>query len=267
VELVQRLGIRGWSYMLANAAGLAIRIGDWDWAARETDVAAESPHDIAAQMRLAEIQGLRGQDVERELQRLAAIVADMTEVQAIASVDEIRAEVAFARGDDAKALDFARRSYRVSLAPDSTTVQTAARAAARSGDLAGIKEAIHAMEGQPGRVSAGIRREAEAATAVLEGRRSEGIAGFIDAIRRWRELGLEFEAAVCALNLVTMVGPGEIESRAAGLFAGGVFQRLGASPHHALLERAMRAVAAAPPPRREAPLVDETRTSAAPADQ
>jgi hypothetical protein len=152
----------------------------------------------------------------------------------------------------------------LSLAPDSTTVQTAARAAARSGDLAGVREAVHALEGQPGRVSVATRREAEAAIAVLEGRRSEGTAGYIDAIRRWRELGLEFEAATCALNLVTLVGPGEIESRAAGLFAGGVFQRVGANLHHALLERAMRAVAS--PPRREAPVVDETRASTAPAD-
>jgi hypothetical protein len=250
--------------MLSNASALAIRIGDWDWAAREVAEAAQSPNDLAAQMRHAEIQGLRGQDVEQELQRIADVVADMTEVQAIASVDEIRAEVAFARGDDARALDFARRSYRLSLAPDSTTVQTAARAAARSGDLDGVRDAVHALEGQPGRVSGATRREAESAIAVLEGRRSEGLAGYIDAIRRWRELGLEFEAAVCALNLITLVGPGEIESRAAGLFAGGIFQRVGASSHHALLERAMGAVAS--PPKREAPVVDETRASAAPAE-
>jgi tetratricopeptide (TPR) repeat protein len=266
VDLVQRLGIRGWAYMLSNASALAIRIGDWDWAAREVAEAAQSPNDLAAQMRHAEIQGLRGQDVEQELQRIADIVADMTEIQAIASVDEIRAEVAFARGDDARALDFARRSYRLSLAPDSTTVQTAARAAARSGDLDGVRDAVHALEGQPGRVSVATRREAEAAIAVLEGRRRDGLAGYIDAIRRWRELGLEFEAAVCALNLITLVGPGEIESRAAGLFAGGIFQRVGASPHHAILERAMGAVVAASPPKRDAPVVDETRASAAPAE-
>jgi class 3 adenylate cyclase/tetratricopeptide (TPR) repeat protein len=244
VDLVQRLGIRGWAYMLSNAAQLAIRIGDWDWTAPEVKEAAQSPNDLAARLRHAEIRGLRGEDVDAELETLADIVGQGTEVQAISSVDEIRAEVAFARGDDATALDHARRSYRLNLAPDSTVVESAVRAAARAGDLDGIREAVHALDGMPGRVPATIRREAMAAIAILEGRRAEGLAGFVEAVRRWRDVGFEFEAAVCALVMVTMIGAAETEARAAGEYAAGVFERLGAAPFQAMLASAMEAPAA-----------------------
>ena len=72
------------------------------------------------------------------------------------------------------------------------------------------------FEGQRGRVAEAGRREAESVMAILEGRREDGIAGFIDAIRRWRDLGFEFDAAMCALSLVSMVGPMDPEVRAAG---------------------------------------------------
>ena len=55
--------------------------------------------------------------------------------------------------------------------------------------------ALKVLDGEPGRVPAVVRREGQAALAALDGRRSEAMAGFHDAIRRWRELGLEVEAA------------------------------------------------------------------------
>ncbi len=158
-------------------------------------------------MRSAEIRGLRGIDVEDELQALDERFADSTEVQAQASVDEVRALVALAGGDWRSALDLARRSYERSLAPDATAPQTATRAAAWLRESSGVREALTYIEEQTGRVPAAIRREAEAALAALDGRGGEALAAFVDAIRRWRELGLHFEAAVCALNLVTMLGP------------------------------------------------------------
>jgi len=123
-------------------------------------------------------------------------------------------------------------------------VQTAARAAARLGDLEGIKEAVHAVAGQPGRVPVTIRREATAAISILEGRRNDGVGGFVEALRRWRDFGFEFEAAVCALVMVTMLGPAESEVQVAGEYAVGVFERLGAAPFQAMLANAMEASAA-----------------------
>ena len=232
LELARHLGFRGPGfYLLGNAAEIATRIGNWAWALPQLDEAIAAMHtDYTARLRGAQIRGLQGVDVGAELQFLADQVADFGEVQAPASVDEVRAEVAFALGDFTPSLEIARRSYRANLAPDGTALQTAGRAAARLANADALREALDILRTQPGRVPAAARREAEAALAALEGRRPEALAGFGDAIRRWRELGLEFEAAVCALNLVAMLGASSPEARAAADEAAALFERLGAQP-------------------------------------
>jgi hypothetical protein len=102
------------------------------------------------------------------------------------------------------------------------------------------------LETQPGRVPAAAHREAESAVAALEGRRGEARASFVDALRRWRDLGMEMEAAICALNFVTMLGPSEPGAREAADGAAALFERLGAKPFVDLLDRAMRATPSAP---------------------
>jgi class 3 adenylate cyclase/tetratricopeptide (TPR) repeat protein len=246
-DLTLRFGMRGYlNYMLSNAAELAVRIGDWDWAlARVEEAAAALDTDLAAKLRYAEIRGLRGVDVEDELRALDALVADMTEVQAQASVGEVRALVALGRGDWRAAVDLARWSYARNVAPDATAPQTATRAAAWLRDASALRDALRIVEGQPGRAPATIRREAEAGLAAIEGRGGEALAGFMDAIRRWHELGLHFEAAVCALNLVTMLGPSTPEARAAADDARALFERVGAQP---FLDRLAEAMSSSPSP-------------------
>jgi tetratricopeptide (TPR) repeat protein len=257
VDLVRRLGMRDWPYMLSNAIELALRIGDWDWVLPEVEEAIVIEKNLPARMRRAEIQGLRGTDVERELEDIGETVATMTEVQAQQSVDEVRAAVAFARGDARVALEFAQRSYRAGPVPDSTAVSSAARAAARLGDEAAAREARDALESQHGRVAETGKLEAGAVIALFEGRRDDARAGFVEAIRRWRDLGLEFEAALCALTFVTMVGPAEPEAREAAEQARNVFERVGAKPHQVLLDQAMAAVPQARPTRRGAPAASD----------
>jgi hypothetical protein len=181
-------------------------------------------------------------------------------------VDEVRASVALARGDLAEALRAGERSYRRGIAADSTAPLTAGRAAAWLGDGGALREARTIFDPLRGRANDAARRELGAAQAILEDRRMDGITGFLDAIRRWREVGLEFEAAICALGLITMVGPRESDAVAAGLFAGSVFERVGAIPFQALLQAAMRAVPSATPARTTTPVVDDAIASVTPAD-
>ena len=84
--------MRGYAYyMIGNATELAMRTGDWDWAIAELEEAvAATDQDSAARLRRAEILGLRGEDVETELQVLTDRVEKMTELQAQASVAEVR---------------------------------------------------------------------------------------------------------------------------------------------------------------------------------
>jgi class 3 adenylate cyclase/tetratricopeptide (TPR) repeat protein len=267
-ELTLRLGMRGYAfYMLGNAAEFAVRIGDWDWVLPLLEEAVSATeNDVAARMRLAEVRGLRGVDVSDELQWLADRVADMTEVQAPASVDEMRALVALGLGEHRTALDLARRSYERSLPPDGIAPQIATRAAAWLGDAEAIRDALRVLEGRPGRVAAVIRREADAALAALEGRRAEAHAAFVDAVRRWRELGFQFEAALCALTFVKVLGAPEPETRAASEDARELFERLGAQPFLKLLAEAMDTAPSAAAPRPGTSLVEDAPASAARAE-
>ena len=237
--------MREWSYMIGNAVELAIRIGDWDWALPEVAEAGLNETDAAARMRRAEIQGLRGMDVSDELQGMADRVAEMTEIQAQASVDEVRAAVALARDDPQRALELMRPWYERGVGPDSWATAHAVRAAAWLRDAETARDLVGVIGRQRGRVAEAGRREAESVVAILEGRRDDGIAGFIDAIRRWRDLGFEFDAAMCALSLVSLVGGSDPEVRAAGEWAAAVFERVGAEPFGRRLADAMEAAAPA----------------------
>jgi tetratricopeptide (TPR) repeat protein len=267
-ELSVRLGMRGYVfYLLGNAAELAIRVGDWDWVMPHLEEAiAASENDAAAKMRLAEIQGLRGIDSSEDLRHLAERVEAMTEMQAVATVAEVRGLVALAQGDFQAALDLARQSYEVNIAPDATAPQTAMRAAGALRDAASLTHALGMVANAPGRVPAAVRREGDAALAALEGRRGESLAGYLDAIRRWRELGLEFEAAMCALGLVTTLGATDPEARAAALDAAAMFERVGAAPLQKLLADATNASAPASGASARSSRADEARVPATRAD-
>ena len=235
MELSAKLGMRGYGYyLIGNAAELALRMGEWDWALAELEEAVGSnEHDLAAMMRRAELLGLRGHDTDADFQRLAATVEDWTEQQAKSSVLEARAVVGLAKGDLQTALDLAREAYEINIAPDGTSVETAIRAAAGLRDADAVTHALQAFD-QPGRVSAAVRREGEAVLAGLAGKRSDSRTAFVEAIHQWRELGLGFEAALAQLTLVTVLGTADPEARAASDEARAVFERVGALP---LLDR------------------------------
>ena len=247
--------MRGFGYyLLGNAADLALRLGEWEWAGPELEEAvAASEDDLVAKMRLADLQGLRGEDVEAQLEALAAAVAELTELQAKSGVAEVRAEVALAHGEFPKALEMAQMSFRLAIGPDGDALQTAGRVAAWVGDVDALREVLDLLEQQPGRIAAAAIREARAARAALDGRRGEALAGFLDAHRRYRELGVEVDAGICALNMVTMVGASEPEVRAVADETAALFERLGARPFQERLAKALRAprqpVAASPADR------------------
>jgi hypothetical protein len=268
VERARHLGMGGFGYyLLGNAALVAIAAGDWEWVLSETSEAMESnPDDLAARLRHAQVVGLRGGDTDAEFEGIAQEVADYTEGQVFSSIDEARASVELARGEARRALDLARRAYERVRAPDSYSCQIAIRAAAWLGDSDAVSDALRTVEGEPGRVPAAVRREGKAALAAVDGRRSEALTGFLDAIRRWRDVGLDVEAASCALNLVTLLGPSEPLARAAADDAAALFERLGAEPFQERLADAMRGQAAVAGPSAAPEPVREPRASAARVD-
>ncbi len=243
-ELVRRLGARGWFYMLSNAVEFALRIGDWAWALTELEEAVSLETDLAAKVRLAEIKGLQGADVEADIQAVAERVADATEVQWPATIAEVRAIIALGTGDAASALAFAQQSYEVLTAPDATSIQTAIRAAAWLGDGGALGRALAAQATQPGLVAKAAAAEGTAAMAAIEGHAQEAVSGFVDALRRWRDLGLHFDAALCAVTFVKSVGSGTREARVAAEEARAFFERVGAVPLVRILNESHTSVTA-----------------------
>ncbi len=263
LDLAKRLGMRSYAYyLIGNAAEFAIEIGEWDWALGELERAVlETELDFAARVRRAEILGFRGDDVEAELQALTDLVAESTELQAQSTVEEVWAAVALAGGEHRRALDLARNAYQFSLGPDSSSPRTAVRAAAALGDAEAAADAIRAVERFPGRSASALRREGDAVLAALAGRHRESLEAFLDTIRHWEELGLTFEAALTRLDLVTLLGTGSPEGRAAAAEARAVFDRLGAT---ALLERLEAAVGSTAAPSVNGSPAAEVRRASAP---
>jgi class 3 adenylate cyclase/tetratricopeptide (TPR) repeat protein len=240
-HLVRRLGMPGWGYyMIGNAVELGVALGEWDWATPELEeMIATTENTLVGRLRLAEIRALKGEDQEAEFQAIADAASGMTEVQVPATILGVRALVALSRGEPERALEFAQTAYRMFVAPDSTDTHTAIRAAAWLGDSAGITDALRVVEQVPGRVSSALHREGGASLDALAGRRGEALAGFADALRRWRDLGLVYEAALCTVSMVKLLGASDPEPRAAADDARSLLERLGARPLLGQLEAAL----------------------------
>jgi hypothetical protein len=118
-----------------------------------------------------------------------------------------------------------------------------ARAALWAGDTDAARDLVTRIE------TAVIRGQAfaldvvtlRAGVAALEGRRSDAVAGYREALRGWRALGLTFDEALAGLDLAILLNPTEremTESPAVIDAARATFTQLGARPFAARLETA-----------------------------
>ncbi|HEX2222107.1 MAG TPA: adenylate/guanylate cyclase domain-containing protein [Candidatus Limnocylindria bacterium] len=237
------LGMRGPAdFLYGNAAEAAISLGEWDWALGQAEeiigADPDSPNDIGHYRRLL-ILGLRGEPVYERMKALADSADTSQDEQAEATKEGLFGAVLTAQGDLAEALRLTASSYRRMSTPDAGAARMAGRLACWLGDVVAAHEALDHLRVKRGRTIAASQRELEAGIAALEGRRDEALAGFADAIRRWRDLGARFELALCDLNLVTTLGAGTPESRRAADEAREIFSELGAEPFLRMLDRAL----------------------------
>ncbi|MEA2610635.1 MAG: hypothetical protein QOG32_361, partial [Chloroflexota bacterium] len=78
-----------------------------------------------------------------------------------------------------------------------------------------------------------------AGLAALEGRPSEAMTLYRDALRAWQALGLQWDEALCSIDMVTVLDPSDPEVRAAAESATSILTRLGAAPYLARLSNAL----------------------------
>jgi hypothetical protein len=105
------------------------------------------------------------------------------------------------------------------------------------------------------------RRSLVAGIAALEGRTADAVAGYREALRRFRELRSDFDHALCALEFALFV-PHESEAHEAGEEARRIFERLGARP---MLERLATAGSGTAVPKSRRRATGEPPPEAAPA--
>jgi hypothetical protein len=131
----------------------------------------------------------------------------------------------------------------------------AVRAALWAGDVTGVGTGAAGLEatGFWGPALEIDRITAKAGLAALSGAGQEALAGFRDALRGYRTLGLAFDEAAAAVDMATVLAPSEREApevAAAIQGARGTLTRLGAAPFLTRLEAAVSA--GSPPANRDA---------------
>jgi hypothetical protein len=117
----------------------------------------------------------------------------------------------------------------------------ALRVALWSRDAPNARELADRLDAHPSSSASTVasRISARAGIAALDGRHDEAIAGYRDALARFRAVNRDFDLACTALDFVLLLGPEDPSARAAAEEARAIFERVGARPYLERLEAAM----------------------------
>jgi tetratricopeptide (TPR) repeat protein len=246
LEIGRRLGSRQYGQtMVGNTFVCALRVGDWDWAAALVDewleLATDDPVWFEMYVDRALLSAHRGLDPTADLEASARLRSGTTDPQNESYELYASAVWSLASGEFATAIEHMERCVEITAYFAPLAYPLAARAALWNGDadgarrfddrLAALRFGGQALEADRTRTAAGI--------AALEGRPDEALAGFGDALRAYRRLGLSFEDAATAVDMAGVLPgapdvPGALET----------LTRLGAQPYVARLTAATRRQAA-----------------------
>ncbi len=244
IELARRLGNKGWlNQFLQGHVGTSIWVGEW--VAADRLIAELDPSDLAVPSALglgegvAILHAFRGEAAE----------ADAT----LASLEPLRAAM-----DDPRAPGWQHlweavihalggrleKAYAAGVASAGVTetaiwgAEWATRAAIWLRDQARAREAhgLHRAVRRSGRLIVADRLNLGAGLAALEGDTQGALAGYRDAVRRYRDLDLPLHLGFCLLDFGTLLGWDVREAAAAAEEARAIFERLGSPPLLARLD-------------------------------
>ncbi len=250
LELVQRFGMRNFlPYLLWNASEEALAAGNWDWAiATESEWLASAVTDEQR----SDVEGsaigvriFRGEAGDAALELIWGPLQTHSDPQIRSALLFSRARVALVEGRLADAHRLAMEAIAASQTHVREGAILAARAAVWAGDVEAAGRAREALAGYHGRAVRNSLRSADAGIAALEGRRSDALSFYREAIRVWREFGLDFMLALTELDLLLTLGPEEAETAALADEARQILTRLGAARLVGRLDDAISAAAPA----------------------
>ena len=226
-------------------------MGQWDWIVGELAAVLEDETDVlgrtTALTGTSVIRTLRGMPIADLVAELEAIPMSEDDTVKPVALAELAAWVAFADGrfEDgrARALDMSRLFYQ----GRQEARLFAARCALLAGDAATAREDLAAVESEGvfGRSSDGEIDDDPGGDRGARGPIARGPGLYREVLREWRDLGLVWDEARCAIDMATLLDPTDPEVAAAAEAARVILTSLGAKP---FLERLDAAMARGPVP-------------------
>jgi class 3 adenylate cyclase/tetratricopeptide (TPR) repeat protein len=251
LELSRRVGDRSmanWAvtsrlyvtYLLAEGWDEGLAEAEIDLA----EVRARSATSPLDEIRSLSIQGLirvaRGDPTDATLADLTGLAERTSDSFGMTAIHLLRGDRAFIRGDYAEA---SREMLDASSNPNVSDLGfgRALRAALWSRDVAKAREIADRLDANPSSVASmmATRISARAGIAALDGRADDSVAGYRDALARFRAVNHDFDLACTALDFVLLVGPENSSALAAAEEAKAIFERVGARPYLERLEAAI----------------------------
>jgi hypothetical protein len=231
--------------LLSNGAEHAIRTGDWPWALTELEAALADelePSDRVVMFgTVVVIRSMRGESAADLLAELQTQLGASTDPTLLGTLHSATAFEAFGASRLTDARDAWGRVAETSLANFPEATGGRARAALWLGDVAGARADLATLDesGVHGSAIETERATIRAGIAALDGRSTDAMALYRDALREWRDLGLVWDEALCGLDMATLLDPADPEVRAAADAAREILVRLEAAPFLARLDAAM----------------------------
>jgi class 3 adenylate cyclase/tetratricopeptide (TPR) repeat protein len=246
IALTRRLGIPPFN-LIDNAHSTAFRTGEWDWATAELEpMLGEDVDPLTRAVALADaiqLRLFRGEPTAEWIADLEAIPTSGADPVKEATLAWTRAAVAYVSGRYDVARTEAHRFAGIFSQGAAEGFLWAARCALLSNDPEAARQDLTLVDGiaRRGRAIDADRTTIRAGLAARDGLPHEALAIYRKAMNVWRDLGLVWDEALCAIDMASLLGPGEPEVVAAAERARETLVRLRATPFVERLDAAMAA--------------------------
>lgn len=251
LEVARRVGDRGMLQSMRALAGWGHMLtGDLEGALASFEAGLADEPEPADRLVLLDgvivARATRGEQVAElaaELDRLAVGISDsnvtFTTIDAPAWID-------LCGGHYAEAVRRWREGAARLPSQGPGWLTAAASGSLVAGDAAGAASALEALDATGFHTPAiDLRRRcARAGLAALDGRPVEAARGYRDSLRGMLDLGLVWDHALAAVEMATVVGPGQPDVQEAAAIARRALERMGAKPFLARLDAALERPAA-----------------------
>jgi class 3 adenylate cyclase len=219
LEYASRTGSAAYGFlMVGNGAVCALRVGEWSWARQlvgEWLVADNGGQEfLEFHADQAVFLALTGGDPQPDIAAAYKLLPGIDDRQYTSYVHWAKAWAELASGRFEQVPGEALAAVEATNYFGPLVLPVGARASLWRGDVATAQELIDNLDQAFRGAQAGTMLDIatlRAGVAALEGRRSEAVAGYREALRAWKQLGCVFDEALAVIDLATLLAPTDRE--------------------------------------------------------